>query len=987
MPSCNPFKLTNALLPVMKIRFPQAIARTLTAAAVFVSPPLAVTVATGSFFAGTAFADITVTKTGGDFVLRRNENGNFVEQSANGDYGEKGYIIGENGSITFKGDVLDALQKKKEFKVTINVPDPENSVNETPIVTLGDKGPNFSLEVDVTTKKGKPVITRYLYANPIVGDEYGTMNFNSTDPQLKVSWDDGNLSGKIDSSTISCAASGLSGMDTIILNSDYVSTFTINIDQVNTVNYGNNLSKTYGSGTVVLENKLGEVDAIALETAGEYVVQNSSNQKAVKEADVFIGGGAQLKIISDGNAESTANVAGNKAIYIDSSADSAALFLSSTSDSLAGVHLGNVTLVGETSMIKLSGGGDGRIVLLGSIAEEQKESVDNGRKLIITNDANGGSGLTVGDSGPMKGSINVGTLELQSTSVYLDGTGSVTAGTVTVTKGTEKGVLTNVVMGTLGIEAYGTDRGKVSEANVTVSGTTVKNLDIDNSTITLSAKGSTLTNTTITASTVKSEEISTIQGSDGQHVSIEDSVITLGNQSTVMYADITNLKDGSTFGTEATVSHVKFTQSELDVNAKVISDVQVLGASKLTLTKDSAAQVGVTEINGSTVIANGKAEISDVKILNASKLTLEGAESSLLNATINNSTVTLSGADAAVTNGTVGDGATVSLLGEGSRISGTTIDSNSKVTLSGAKAVVTGVTVAGGATVSLSGEGSRISGASVTGSTITLGGTGSVLGGAAASGEDAGGAATYATRDSAGSSPTVVDRSTINLGTGASIEQGTKVSNSTINVEAEAEDVTISGELQNDLIELKNACSLKVTDAVLGAGTKFGIAEGETVTTNPTVELSKTTVMLAQADLDLTSTKVLTDQHGGVEIFSDKLANVTSASEITLGFTRDLIEYLEKQLNGRVHYVKINFTGMNLGEDHPAGWVTALTGEIPTDGTVEFNSGVASDGSLVTGVVTLGPSVTSIPEPASGALSVLALAAIAARRRRRKAGF
>ncbi len=736
----------------MKIHLPQAIIRTLTAAAVLVSTPLAVTVATGSFFAGTASAAISVERTGGDFVLS-NSNGTFEETSVN-KYGDAGWKLGDGGLITFNGNVLEALRNNHGFEVELYVPDPEASVSDTPIVSFGENYPNLSLQVTVEKLKvGKKSVTRRLWANSATGNDYGDITFNSATTSLVVNWSD-KLYGTVGSDQFSCSLPEsplMSDISAVTLNSNYVSKFTIKIAQVNTVSYGGSLSKDYGTGTVL--GNLGSAAAIVLNEAGSYEVLNGTYQDNVRNADVYIGGGAQLKITSDAGAVSPINVAGDKTIFIDSTGTGTDLVLSSTSDKLAGVNLGNVTLVGSTSTIALSGGTEERnIVLLGSIKEEANETVVGGRTLIITSDKNQpGSGLTLGDSGEKQGSISVGTLELHDTTIYLDGTGSVHAGAVAVTKGDATGVLTNVVMSGSGKEAtlsgYGNHKGTVSYANVTAEGT-VSNLNIDHS-------------------------------------------------------------------------------------------------------------------------------------------------------------------------------------------------------------------------------------------TITLNGTGSVLGGVAASPA----VSPLAEGAVPAPSPTEIDNSTINLNAGTSIGKGTKVSNSTINIVAGATGVKVSGDLQNDLIELKNACSLTVEDAVLGAGTRFEAAQEATAAEGSasTVALTNTTVVLGQNDIDLTKTNVLTDPRG-VEIFSDKLANVTSVSNITLSFTRDLIEYLENQLGGKgsVHYVKINFTGMKLSGDPQDGWVTGLAGEIPSDGTVDFASTTVSSGNLVTGVVTLGPSVASIPEPTSATLSLLSLAAIAVRRRRKR---
>jgi len=760
----NPPKLTNALLQVMKIRLPQAIIRTLTAAAVLVSTPLAVTIATGSFFAGTASAAVSVERTGGDFSLKV-ENGKLVSQGNNSSYDGQ-WSISENGSeLLINADTLlyNKFLAGKAFTTDVTYGETATTGYESLIkVAVGDDTfHEFKLYVQIgtTINPANPADTIKTQTVYLAGyDTEGNFASYSSQSEAKsgkltVGWDGDNgfTASGLGSTKVTTGSGTVTPTGKIVFNLNYITSFTVNIAQNSIVHYGNNLSQDYGSGTVLVD-QLGKAAAIVLDKEGNYEVLNSTNQDSVREADVYIGGGAQLKITSNAGAVNPINVAGNKTIFIDSTGSAADLILSSTSDQLAGVNLGNVTLVGKTSTIALSGGaGVGKIALLGSIKEEANETVDGGRTLIITSaDNQFGSSLTLGDSNTKVGSIDVGTLELQGTTVYLNGKGSVQAGAVTVTKGDTTGELTNVVMSGSGTEAtlsgYGSDRGTVKNANVTVNSGTVSNLKIDHSTITLS-------------------------------------------------------------------------------------------------------------------------------------------------------------------------------------------------------------------------------------------GAGSVLGGVAASPA----VSTLAEGDVPAPSPTTIDNSTINLADGTSIGKGTKVSNSTISIGAGASGVKVSGDLQADIIELKNACSLTVEDAVLGTGTKFVTAQEATLAEGSAsaVALTNSTVVLGQSDL--TKIEVLADPRG-VEIFSDKLANVTSVSNITLSFTRDLIEYLENQLGGKgsLHYVKINFTGMNLSGSPQEGWVTGLAGEIPTDGTVEFASSTVSSGNLVTGIVTLGPSVAAIPEPTSATLSLLSLAAIAARRRRKR---
>lgn len=866
----------------MKIRLPQALIRSLTAVAVFVTP-LATTVATGSFFASTASAAIEVVREGGDFVLERTSNGEggYTFVSTTDQYTDL-WAVNESDNIYFpikegsdSNALLDALNKNQGFSVGLSVPSPDVSVDEVTIISFGDGKPNFSLEVDVTTKKGKPVITRTLYANANDENEsnFEDLQFNSDAPTLNVSWAGSKLTGTLDGDSVSWSPADLGSVQSVTLNANYVTSFTISIAASSTVKYGDGLSKYYGTGTV-LENKFGSAVAIVLSDSGVHSVTNNTNLGAVQGADVYIGGAAQLKVSATTLSQDLSG--GNKTIFIDGGNSDAALVLSAADDdSRARVYLGKVELVSDAT-IDVAEGTNEKVTLLDAMKSE-------GKNLTIKSSGDSdANGLSLGRSGSKSGTISVASLTLDDASLYLNG-GTATAGSVKVERnGTNSGSLTNVTMDDSGLKKEsGASDGAVSNAAVTVSGDNkvVTDVEVKGSTITFSGAGAFV------------------------------NLVEMANGSKV------ELKDGSVTG---------------------------------------------SSVKGSTVTAQDKVTVSDTNVTDGSVITLGGADSSISDGTITGSTVTLSGNNGTVSGGTV---------------------TGSAITLSGENAGISGATITDGSTVTLSGSNGTVSGGSITGSTVALSGTGSKLGYTAP-------VVILSESEVAGSSPvTTVENSTINLSDGTSIDRNVKVSNSTINV-LENATATIGGDLQSDVIALQNACSLKVKDAVLSGSTHFETAEGATATS---LRVESSQIWLTSTNIgDIT--QVTRDGKSGLQfsanLFADLSASSIELSDIPLCFTRDLIDALERQHEDRfgykgLHYLEVNFANgesATVTLSNVEGW--HVGGELPSDGQMTW--GAVNDGGMISGVVFLDSPVSNIPEPTTATLSALALAALAARRRRKR---
>ncbi|MBR5895653.1 MAG: hypothetical protein IKZ13_08950 [Akkermansia sp.] len=190
------------------------------------------------------------------------------------------------------------------------------------------------------------------------------------------------------------------------------------------------------------------------------------------------------------------------------------------------------------------------------------------------------------------------------------------------------------------------------------------------------------------------------------------------------------------------------------------------------------------------------------------------------------------------------------------------------------------------------------------------------------------------------------------------------------------------GVVDNALISLMEGASLKLENVTLGAGTQISgaaaiatvDADGSVSSTGNALTLADTTVQIANSSTEVLSNPLssemalaldLSTDVKGIAVTASTFANVSLTGEMELNITGDLISEL---IQGDYKYVAITFepsvawstdtvtiTGASFGNGQPAGGVVIDNGTI----------------------------YVSVPEPTTATLSLLALAALAARRRRK----